>query len=152
MLKYFNYQLTFAEVPRETTICINITGCPNKCPACHSKFLWADTGHELNEFVLDDMLTTKDAELGTCVCFMGGDQEEKRVFELADHVRRNYKFKTAWYSGKTTLNDDAKNHFDYIKVGPYIEEFGSLNMDTTNQRMYEVKDGELIDVTNRFWL
>ena len=27
MLKYLNTQVTFAEVPNEITLCINITGC-----------------------------------------------------------------------------------------------------------------------------
>ena len=36
MLKYLNCQVTFAEVPDEISLCINITNCPNRCPGCHS--------------------------------------------------------------------------------------------------------------------
>ena len=46
-------------------------------------------------------------------------------------------------------------NFDYIKLGPYSEEFGPLNSVTTNQRMYKVvkQNGnyELVDITNKFW-
>ena len=47
------------------------------------------------------------------------------------------------------------HHFDYIKMGPYIEELGPLTSRTTNQRLYEIKhkpqDNELIDITHKFW-
>ena len=41
--------------------------------------------------------------------------------------------------------------FDFIKLGPYKEEFGPLNSKTTNQRMYRVHNSELEDITNKFW-
>ena len=34
-------------------------------------------------------------------------------------------------------------NIDYIKFGPYIEELGGLNKETTNQRFYEVINGAL---------
>lgn len=153
MLKYTNYQLGFAEVPEETSICINISNCPNHCPDCHSKFLWNDAGYELNEEVIDDILQSKDAALATCFCFMGGDAEPKRVWELSDFIREKYQnIKTAWYSGAASMDINAIQHFDYIKIGPYIKEFGSLNLETTNQQLFKIVDGELIDITNKFWL
>ena len=36
MLKYSNYEITFAEVPDEISLCINLTNCPHKCIGCHS--------------------------------------------------------------------------------------------------------------------
>ena len=41
-------------------------------------------------------------------------------------------------------------HFNYIKVGPYIPKLGGLDSETTNQIMYKVKDDELNDITYRF--
>ena len=42
--------------------------------------------------------------------------------------------------------------FDYVKVGPYIEECGPLNKRTTNQRLYKCdKNGNKEDITYRFW-
>lgn len=49
--------------------------------------------------------------------------------------------------------------FDYIKLGPYISEYGPLNQKTTNQRMYfntglSSSINRLIgwkDITYKFW-
>ena len=60
--------------------------------------------------------------------------------------------KIAWYSGRQELSEDINlENFDYIKLGPYMEEFGPLNSRTTNQRMYKVHDCELEDITSKFW-
>ena len=52
---------------------------------------------------------------------------------------------------RTLRKDIELGNFDYIKLGPYIEEFGPLNSKTTNQRFYKVSDGELVDITSKFW-
>lgn len=33
MVRYHNFDIVFAEIPDETTLAINITNCPNRCPA-----------------------------------------------------------------------------------------------------------------------
>ena len=56
------------------------------------------------------------------------------------------------YSGRQELSKDIElSNFDFIKLGPYKEEFGPLNSKTTNQRFYKVNGKELIDITSRFW-
>ena len=87
---------------------------------------------------------------------MGGDQDPAEISNLAFAVklRSDYPYKTAWYSGKQHIPDELNiSDFDYIKVGPYIEEFGGLDNPNTNQRMYEVckLPESLIDITNKFW-
>ncbi|SHF88735.1 hypothetical protein SAMN05444364_11530 [Prevotella scopos JCM 17725] len=42
MLRYINTDIVFQEFPDEVTLAINISGCPCRCPACHSQFLWAN--------------------------------------------------------------------------------------------------------------
>ena len=43
--------------------------------------------------------------------------------------------------------------FDYIKLGSYHEELGSLDSKTTNQRLYRKNDeNKYEDITNRFWI
>lgn len=71
--------------------------------------------------------------------------------------------KIGWYSGRATLAEEIElKNFNYVKLGPYIEECGPLNNPNTNQRLYEVQmsreideNGDpvygLMDITNVFW-
>lgn len=152
MLKYLNTQVTFAEVPDEITLCINITGCKNGCKNCHSSYLAEDIGNPLNKTVLSKLL--EDNKGISCVSFMGGDGDPVHIVALASWVKTHTNLKVAWYSGRQEISDIVARQlrwFDYIKLGPYIEEFGPLNSRTTNQRLYRVEKEVLIDITNRFW-
>ena len=152
MLKYLNTQVTFAEVPDEITLCINITGCKNGCKNCHSSYLAEDIGNPLNKTVLSKLL--EDNKGISCVSFMGGDRDTIHIVALASWVKTHTNLKVAWYSGRQELSDIVARQlrwFDYIKLGPYREEFGPLNSRTTNQRMYKVHDYELEDITSKFW-
>ena len=151
MLKYLNTQVTFAEVPDEITLCINITGCKNGCKNCHSSYLAQDIGTELT-FNEVRKLIKKNSGI-SCIAIMGGDAEPDKINTLASFIINHYgSIKVAWYSGRQELNNNIDLcNFDYIKLGPYKEEFGPLNSRTTNQRFYKVSDGELIDITSKFW-
>lgn len=60
--------------------------------------------------------------------------------------------KVAWYSGRQELSKEIDlNNFDFIKLGPYKEEYGPLNNPNTNQKFFKVEDGELVDITYKFW-
>lgn len=159
MLKYLNTQITFSEIPNEICLCINITGCKQNCKGCHSPWLREDVGEDLN---IESLYSLINKNKGiTCVCFMGGDQDPAEISNLAFAVRlrSDYPYKTAWYSGKQHIPDELNvSDFDYIKIGPYIEEFGGLDNPNTNQRMYEVckvsklpEKFILKDITNKFW-
>lgn len=158
MLKYLNTQVTFAEVPDEITLCINITGCKNGCKNCHSPYLAEDIGTPLDEDSLVELLLNNKGI--TCIAFMGGDSDPEYINWLASIMRDmndsepgNWAdVKIAWYSGRQELSKDINlEYFDYIKLGPYKEEFGPLNSRTTNQRFYKVNGKELVDITNKFW-
>ena len=150
MLKYVDTLVGFAEIPDEITLCINISNCPCQCNGCHSSYLAQDIGTELT-FNEIRKLIKKNSGI-SCIAFMGGDSEPKRIDALASFVTNHYQLKVAWYSGRQELSNhiDLCN-FDYIKLGPYKEEFGPLNSRTTNQRMYKVHDCELEDITSKFW-
>ena len=151
MLKYLNTQVTFAEVPDEITLCINITGCKNGCKNCHSSYLAQDIGTELT-FNEIRKLIKKNSGI-SCIALMGGDAEPNKINALASFIINHYSsIKVAWYSGRQELSEDIElGNFDFIKLGPYKGEFGPLNSRTTNQRFYKVSDGELIDITSKFW-
>ena len=142
--------VVFEEIPDEITLAINITNCPCHCKGCHSTFLWEDTGTQLTKSELDELIKKNDGI--TCVCFMGGDSEPKTVNLLAEYIQNAKNLKVGWYSGMDELSDDIKvENFDYIKIGHYDYELGGLNTKTTNQRLYKVNEGELEDITYKFW-
>lgn len=152
MLKYLNTQVTFAEVPDEITLCINITGCKNGCKNCHSSYLAQDIGKPLNKSSLSELIGGNKGV--SCVSFMGGDSDAIHLVALASWVKTHTHLKVAWYSGRQELAGIAARQlqwFDFIKLGPYKEEFGPLNSRTTNQRFYKVSGKELVDITNKFW-
>lgn len=153
MLKYVNYGVVFQEIPGETTLSINISNCPFRCPGCHSDYLREDIGEELDIWSLSLLLDKYEDEI-TCVCFMGGDRDTKTIDMLAFMVKNMYpKLKVGWYSGAERISFGVyRRNFDYIKIGPYIEEFGGLKSKTTNQRLYKIDEyGQCVDITNKFW-
>lgn len=149
-MKYTDYDIVFQEIPDETTLAINISGCPNRCKGCHSPHLWEDIGEELTTDVIDALFSRYGSAV-TCVSLMGGDANTKGIDALAQYIRSKGK-RVAWYSGCAALPKDfVAEHFDYVKVGPYIAELGPLNSPTTNQRLYRIANGEMTDITSRFW-
>ena len=153
MLKYVNNGIVFQEIPDETTLAINISNCPCRCPGCHSHYLWDDAGIPLTTDAIDAFVATYGSDI-TCIAFMGGDSDPKGVNQLALYIHEQYpEFHVAWYSGRTIISAAInKADFDYIKIGPYIRHLGPLKSPTTNQRMYrKSENGELEDITHRFW-
>lgn len=160
MLKYVDTRVCFAEIPDEITLCINLSNCPCHCEGCHSPHLAEDIGSPLDEdAIVNLMLSNKGI---TCIAFMGGDLEPSSVDCWADLIRKMYTddrdrgswvdVKIAWYSGRQELPKEINlKNFDYIKLGPYIQERGPLNNPNTNQVLYQVVDGKLIDITHKFW-
>ena len=153
MLKYVNTGVVFQEIPDETTLAINISGCPCRCPGCHSQYLWGDVGEPLTQSVLDDFVVQYGADI-TCLAFMGGDADPQEVNRLARYVHERWpQLRVAWYSGRLRVPSLVrKQDFDYIKIGPYIRHLGPLKQPTTNQRLYRRRpDGTFEDITSRFW-
>lgn len=154
MLKYVNTGVVFQEIPDEVTLSINLSGCPCRCPGCHSQYLWEDIGTPLSAMELGRLVRRYRREI-TCLCFMGGDSEPEYVDTLARYLRREHPtLKLAWYSGRQRMSPKiSRSNFDYIKLGPYIEHLGCLKEPTTNQRLYKkaASGDEFTDITSRFW-
>ena len=151
MLKYVDTKVVFQEIPDEVTLAINISNCPCNCKNCHSSYLANDVGEPLT--VMDISKLLKQNKGVSCICFMGGDASPKTINSIATWIRTSYpNLKIAWYSGRIELSKYIRlQNFDYIKLGPYIEELGPLNNTSTNQRFYKVEDNKLVDITNVFW-
>ena len=166
MIKYKpdTVQVVFEEIPDEVTLAIEITNCPGMCEGCHSPWLREDIGEKLTVGRLSDLI---DQNKGiTCICFMGEGKDPEALKSLAFsiHLRNDFPYKVALYSGRDEVEQDYDRFFDYIKVGPYIPSRGPLNKDTTNQRLYEVEwlydkddmaNGTIKtrrhDITYKFW-
>ena len=151
MLKYVDTKIVFQEIPDEITLAINISGCPCNCRGCHSSYLAEDIGEPLD---LQHLTNLIDSNKGiSCVCIMGGDANPSEVDDIAQDIKEYYpELKVGWYSGRQELSKDIElSNFNFIKLGPYKEEFGPLNSRATNQRFYKVSNGELINITSRFW-
>lgn len=152
-LKYLGYTITFQEVPDEVALTINISGCPHRCEGCHSQYLWLYEG----DYISDDLvgLIEKYKGLITCVCFMGGDQNQKELTDLLIKVRQ-YGLKTALYTGVNFLTDlhiRVLGNLDYCKIGSYSQHLGGLNSQNTNQKMlmWDWQQGTWHDITYKFW-
>ena len=149
------YLVTFAEVPDEVTLCINISNCPYRCPGCHSPWLQEDYGQTLTPEILQDLVDKNDGI--TCVCFMGGSEDD--VLDLVRTMPANVK--KAWYTGQDYLPDSfTLAYLDYVKIGPYKRDLGPLTSKTTNQRLYQIFhyspdmdhiQNSIKDITSRFW-
>lgn len=152
-MKYLNWDIVFQEIPDETTLAINISNCPCRCPGCHSKFLWDDVGMELTVKELDRLIEQVVADI-TCVCFMGGDAVPEYINILAKHIAQQYfPIKVGWYTGKTIVSNAVNLEWlDYVKVGPYIKRLGGLKSPRSNQKLYKVihPHQKLEDITCKF--
>ncbi len=139
MLKIYSYDIVCQEIPNEISLAVNISGCPNHCPGCHSPWLWEDAGKEMTEELMTGLIGKYENAV-TCVCFMGGDAAPSEIEAMASWIKRNYThLKTAWYSGRETVPEgfDIKA-LDFIKLGPYIESLGGLKSPETNQAIYRI--------------
>lgn len=155
MLKYYNKDILFTEIPNEISLTYSIIGCPLHCKECHSQFLWDNqtigtilTGKE----ILKDI--SINLNFPTCVLFMGGDWDKEYLFYLISHIKKSIDVKTALYTGRPIeyFNNEELKLLDYIKVNPYIKELGDLKNPNTNQRLYTLSSGKIDkDITSLFW-
>lgn len=152
-MKYVNTGIVFQEIPDEVTLSVNISGCPCRCPGCHSKYLWKDIGTPLTPETIDKLIEEYGRSI-TCVSLMGGDADPVYVNDIARHIHLSHPtLRVAWYSGRVRISSLIdKADFDYIKIGPFIKHLGPLKDRTTNQRLYKrMDDGSFADITHRFW-
>lgn len=149
MLKFLDYDIVFQEIPDEVTLAINVSNCPFRCKGCHSPQLQQDIGEALDEEFLSWLLQKYGLSI-TCVCFMGGDIHPEELYRLSDFVRKNSNgnLKTAWYSGCNHLRSESIDHFNFVKIGPFIQEKGGLDKPGSNQRLLRITDHSITDITH----
>ncbi|MCQ2172645.1 MAG: anaerobic ribonucleoside-triphosphate reductase activating protein [Bacteroidales bacterium] len=148
MLKYVPRMtnIVLEEIPDKVTLAVEISNCQGSCVGCHSPFLRQDIGEELTPGVVDALIA---ANFGVnCFLLLGEGKDPAAVLAIAEHLRTRHPFiARAIYSGREEVEPELYEAFDYVKVGPYIAEYGPLNERTTNQRLYLHRE----DITHRFW-
>ena len=151
MLKYSEIGLSHREVPGEISVCIYITGCPNRCIDCHYPELQSDQGIPLNKYY--EGILNLYGRYATCVCFLGegnGSQKDREELLQYLHTAKQYGFKCCLYSGRDTEIEEWMRLFDYVKTGSYQKTNGPLSNSDTNQRMYRITGHEITDITSAF--
>jgi anaerobic ribonucleoside-triphosphate reductase activating protein len=147
-MNYAGYDITLIEIPNEISLTILISGCPNRCPDCHSKFAWnKNFGKELNKNTFIEILN-KYKKTITCVCFLGGEWDSNLV-ELIK-ISKNYNLRIGLYSGLNNISDIDKSitsNIDYLKIGEYCKAKGDLSSKNTNQKLYKILNGQFEDIT-----
>lgn len=140
MIKYLTKNIVLQEIPKEISLSLEITNCPNRCKGCHTPELQQDIGTELTEAELRRIIeSTKLGKkfLVSCILFMGGDQHKELISLLK--IVKEYDLKTALYTGNDFVDVDIIKELDYVKLGAYVEELGGLTEKTTNQKLFELK-------------
>ena len=148
MIKYVPdlTDIVLEEIPGRVTLAVEISNCRGSCIGCHSPFLKKDIGEELTPKVVDKLIGDNFGV--NCFLLLGEGQDLEALLRIAAHLRVQHPgIERAVYSGRAEVEPVLYEAFDYVKVGPYIAEYGPLNEPTTNQRLYY--HGE--DITSRFW-
>lgn len=146
---YHMYDITFVELPNETSLTFSITGCELKCKGCHSPHIQSRSGHRLDISAFDRIFIQYYHYI-TAVCFLGGDKEPFMP-SLLSYIKETYpSIKLGLYSGYTSVSHNIQSNLDYLKTGPYIEKKGALGSEYTNQRMHKLINGTWYDITNTF--
>lgn len=147
--KYVEDKIVFEEIPDCVTLAVTISNCPFHCVGCHSSYLRNDVGSVLDNGEIDRLFEKNKGF--NCFLFLG-DSRAADVVKCAEYIKEKYNgIKLAVYSGYDTILPEYKTIFDYVKTGKYMEEFGPLSKETTNQRLYKIKNGKEEDITYKFW-
>lgn len=144
-MRYSSASVVFQEIPNEISLAFHVTGCPLKCPGCHSADTWSDQSGEQLSLESLKQLIHKNRFYITCVLFLGGEWSYELVKFLEEIKSEN--LKTALYTGleKEKLDKQILKNLDYLKYGSYQKDLGGLSSTTTNQKLINLNTGECLN-------
>lgn len=137
-MRIYQYDISCQEVPDELSLILSISGCPNRCTGCHSKYLWKETVGEVLDQNKLEMILKRYERLITCVCFFGGEWHQEELITFLEIIQSK-SLKTCLYTGSENIGQEILDHLTYVKLGPYLKNKGGLNSKETNQRFINVK-------------
>ena len=121
-------------------------GCTIKCPGCHNPELQDENGGEAIDF---EKVFEYATPATTGMVLSGGEPTDQIIDALTlASMARERGLKTTIFTGHTlewlgssAMKDIIFNHFDYVKVGPFVQELRNTSngpMGSTNQVMIDV--------------
>ena len=139
-MKISTISIGFLEVPSQISLNIYVQGCKKRCKNCHNPELQSFQGGE-EITLIDFKKIIKRHELPTWVCWVGGDAvyqpDDFKHFSKASQI---IGLKNCLYTGlkfeELFDKTDLLNNIDLVIDGEYIEEQGTVDKDTTNQRCF----------------
>jgi len=144
-MKISSLETSFLDYPDRTSLLVFMTGCEFGCKNCQNPQLQdGRNGTDINNaFLLKEL---KKRPLCTAITFTGGDPLYQ-YSELLEACKAVFGVvKVGVYTG-SKFEDVPKELFQYInflKTEPYIEALGGVSSDTTNQKCWDVVNGEPI--------
>lgn len=143
-MRYTDMTIVLQEIPGEISLALTITGCPLRCEGCHSRHTWNKRkGELLTSEVFASLLDKYDGMI-TCVVFFGGEWYEEELIALLQ-IAKSRNVKTALYTGLDDVSQQLKDNLTFLKVGPYQNQNGGLADPATNQRLYVIETGEILN-------
>ncbi|NUM59699.1 MAG: anaerobic ribonucleoside-triphosphate reductase activating protein [Bdellovibrionaceae bacterium] len=149
-MRYSDIKIVLQEVPTEISLAFFITGCPLRCPGCHSVREWnGSIGSELSDKVLENFLQKYQIYI-SCVLFLGGEWYNETLVKHLKKIKE-LGFKTALYTGlnKKDVPIEILKNLDYLKYGSYQQQLGGLSSSMTNQNLINVHTNESL---NKYFL
>lgn len=157
MKKTYSYPVSsigfsMSEIPGETAVYIEFSGCRQNCPGCHSDYLIGDHGDSLSleATVYNAYALTKKYPYDiTAIVLMGGTTNngitEKSLNTLIKALAKKTGLPIGLYSGRDEDPDKylETEELKWVKTGSYKKALGGLEEPTTNQRFY-VKEHTIV--------
>lgn len=145
-MKLLRSDIVFKEHPWHISLALSITQCKFTCKNCHTPELQQDIGIELTEIMLREFLVEYQNYIDN-VIFMGGYEPDNysRLVKFLNIIH-DYNMKTTLWTGYDEVNPEVLECLDYLKIGRYIEERGTLGSIGSNQRYFVVKTKQEIKI------
>lgn len=139
-MKIYKFDILFQEVPNHISLGFYVCGCTLRCHGCHSQELWTEhNGFTLTEDLYISLLEKYGTKV-SCVLFLGGEWHSSELIRFLS-LATKAGLKTALYTGLDDVPAPLKNHLDFLKCGPWIQNLGGLSSPKTNQIFWDVKNG-----------
>lgn len=143
-LRFVSEQIVWQEVPGETSLAYMISGCPLRCVGCHSADAWDEKkGVALSEEYFKSKLLQYRGYI-TCVLFLGGEWNEDALYKLLQ-IAKLQQLQTCLYSGYENVSVELRSQLTYLKTGPWLPTLGGLSSPTTNQKIIDLRNQQLLN-------